>query len=255
MDKFYISVTTNGVYLNKVREDLLKKIGFVQVSMYGTTVDEYKFMTGSSNAFYGFQDGLRKLYKYNIDSLVTVVLNQDNINNMERYVSKAYELGATKIKFGLPAPLGRAIDDNNKREKWNLNDENEKFVYNELMNLNEKYKNKIKVIIWEDFNVEFRDPNKEAILSENYKDCLGCGGGWLSLNVSEYGRITPCQIVSPKYFDMGSLDKLEDIVNGKYKTDWFKRAYEYNKYLTNNNIKSKKVCTALEKLIKNKSII
>ncbi len=251
IDKFYISVTTNGTYIDKIEDDILKKINFIQISMYGFNEDEYGKMTKNYFVFDKFKKSVTKINNLEIENLVTVVLNKDKINSMEQYVKTIYECGGKKIKFGLPSPLGRAVSNQNKRELWDLSVEDETYIYEELKRLNTKYKHKINVIVWDDINTNSKNILNDlyTYTSDNNISCFDCGAGSLQFNISENGDITPCQLLPQEYFHIGNIEQIPNMINGNHNFNLIEAVNKYNNHLLKNNINCSKICPQIKNIL------
>ncbi len=214
---FEIRIPTNGSLLYTFNDEIIRKINFVQFSLYGTTPEEYKEFTGSKDAYYAVMKSIEKVKNCGVDNIASLVLNKDNINRMEEYIEGAIQLGATKIKFGVPTLAGRAFDDVTQNNRFMLTHEDLRAAYRNSRELKRKYHGKISVGIW---SHRSQEPKKPLINGEEYNNMLPCGAGYMSYVISQSGRLRPCELLSEAYFDLGSYKKLSDYVKGEFFTDY-----------------------------------
>ena len=126
---FQLQLTTNGSQICSYPIEVFKHFQAIDVSLYGLSANEYKINTGNAGSYEHVKKSIKMLSSSNIDFGTTLVINNDNWNQMEEYVKYAIDMGATNIAFALPSRSGRLLT--TFSDKWDLEKKlGKKFIEN-----------------------------------------------------------------------------------------------------------------------------
>lgn len=243
---FEIRIPTNGSLLYNFDDKLISKLKFVQFSLYGCDEEEYKQFTGSSCALNNLIKSIEKVKRCNVDHILSVVLSKNNIYKMEPYIKAAIQMGANRIKFGVPTPVGRAADNTiDNDNSFVLTIDEMRQAYRESRYLKTKYKNDISVGIWSHRSIE---PKKPLLPDKKFQNMLPCGGGYLSYVISQDGKLRPCELLPEEYFNLGDYRMLEQYIDGHFFSDYNTILPLYNNVLCKQNINIEDICTPVKTL-------
>lgn len=188
---FHIQLTTNGANLWNIPVSTLSKISDIDISMYGTDRNSYEISTGNAYAYDNFEKTCALLRNNKIEFRINMIVNHINIAELDNYVVKAIELGATSFSFGVPVKTGRLIE--KPDEEWYCDSDMTKKIYRYMRKASEKYADKISIVEWG------RDvySHKGSIFSNNY--ALPCKGGSFSWWMNEKMEFRPCAMIPEEY--------------------------------------------------------
>lgn len=244
-DLFEIRIPTNGSLLYLYDDEIIKKLHHVQFSLYGSSPDEYKKFTGSGEAYYAVIKSIEKVNKCGVDNIMSLVLNKENLNRMEDYIKAAINMGAKRIKFGVPTIAGRACDNLAQDKLFLLTDEELRVAYRKSRELKRKYYEKISVGIW---SHRSQEPKKPLISGEKYDNMLPCGAGYMSYVISQNGRLRPCELLSEDYFDLGSYKKLSEYIDGNFFTQYDDMIDKLQSHMCKYGVGVDCICTPIKTL-------
>lgn len=200
---FETSILTNGLLIDKVDPDVLRKIKRIQISLYGYDNKSYSNFTGCANGFSMLKKSFNILDKCEkVERLVTLVITKENVDELEKYIKAAIELNALALKFGLSFPLGRA---SNEKKLYKFSEQENEKLYYTIAELREKYKEKISIS-------EFNNIQKTNPL--NIKG-FGCQAGKTQIVINEKGNIRPCNMLPSEVFRKYTFEEyVEEIEMG-----------------------------------------
>ncbi len=244
-DLFEIRIPTNGSLLYLYDDELIKKINFVQISLYGSNPDEYQRFTGSRKSYYDVIKSIEKVNRCGVDNMLSLVLSKENLNQMEDYVKGAIAMGAKRMKFGVPSIAGRACDDLKHEKRFLLTDEDLRFAYRQSRELKRKYYNDIHIGIW---SHRSQEPKKPLIEDKKYCDMLPCGAGYISYVISQHGRLRPCELLSEDFFDLGSYKTLSNYINGNFFTQYDDMVNKLHSHMCKFDVSLECICTPIKTL-------
>lgn len=244
---FRIGVVSNGSTLYKFDEDILLNIDRLQLSIYGYSNETYKQNTGAELGLEHFRKSVEKVNKIKLPYKICLTLGKDSIPLMEDYVKSAIKINAVEINFGMPALVGRAISKEDSKNTYNFEKSDIKSVYYKMREIKLKYKDKIKVVVWQHSSLQ---KENAEVMFEQCTNCLECGGGWYSLVLSEKGMIRPCELLPEDIFSYGDYNVIENIANNGYfyLNELREMTNRYKKSLNIENIELNKICFALDKI-------
>lgn len=196
-----LSMVTNGSLLYEKDLFTLKRFSEIQISLYGTSDAEYLCNTGMTDGYSKLVRSIAVMHDNNIGFSISVTLHKNNIEDLEKYIICAIDLGARVLKVGAADLFGReknisALDDEYMEKKSELD--------SEILRLKRKYYSHIKILLNNIEIEEKKDEKKEKLLMKN----LPCGSGVDYLVVSQDGNIRPCLYFSENEMDIGKLEQL-----------------------------------------------
>lgn len=197
---FNVILISNGTKLDLIRNENIRGLRSVQLSMYGYDEESYAKATGNAIAFKSFCEGIEIINKNDVHTSVAIIVNRDNIEELERYIDILIKLKVDEIKFGLAALHGRAIND---RERWIFSQEELRKLQKTINSYHEKYKGIIDINIWGDDDYIY-DSFRDSQCKKKDKYTLNCIAGKKNITISEKGRVRPCNFLPSEFFDMGS---------------------------------------------------
>lgn len=228
---FNTYLLTNGYYLSDIPMDVIALLKGVQISLYGYDEDGYHRFTGVKDAYGKVFYCLSKLADNHVDVSLTTIVTRDNLDELEYYVKKAIEVGAATMMFGISAPLGR-LQPNNKQ--FIFDSEIHKVIREKVLELREKYKNKIDIVRMGDIT------SFTPILGESFQ----CQAGKLTIVITEEGEVVPCHMATRSIFQGYAFDSyLRDIEEGKTK-DYTEQVRQFRQYMEERGAKTQDLyCT------------
>lgn len=240
---FEIRIPTNGSLLYLYDDEIIKKLSYVQFSLYGSNPDEYKEFTGSEESYYAVMKSIEKVNNCGVDNIVSLVLSKENLNRMEDYIIGAIKLGAKRIKFGVPSIAGRACDDLKHEKRFLLTDEDLRVAYRNSREFKRKYYRDISIGIW---SHRSQEPKKPLIKDGKYDYMLPCGAGYMSYVISQNGRLRPCELLSEDFFDLGSYEKLTEYINGEFFTEYDDMVNKLHSHMCKHGVGLECVCNPIK---------
>lgn len=246
-DDFEVCLMTNATNLHNLDPEIIEKLDSIQISIYGLNPQEYKKITQNEKAFDNFISGLNKLNELNKDFKLSLIMHQENKDNLEDFIKFAAKHKAKTLKFALPMPFGRANIDQQSREKWTLSDDDIDNIDATLVPLVEKYKNTIMFNTVK--NSLVKDANVSDFFETNYKDCFSCGAGVILLSISADKKVKPCEVLPAEFFSMGNLEDIYKIVEGTCLNGFKKEILNFDNNCKKENIPSEKICRKIKILI------
>lgn len=241
---FLLSIVTNGSVLYKYPIDSIKKIDNIQISLYGYSPESYKNNTGSAG-WHNVQKSIEKANAACVDIKGCVTLSRDAIENFEKYIIGAIELGLKRLSFGYPSPAGRAQDSFNSAQSCRFTNDDLTYIYKLMREMMFKYESQINLTVWQHGVLK---KEKENVAFDECSKCLDCGAGWYSLVVSEEGHIRPCELLDDKIFDYGDFSAITSIINGYFFEKELSMAIpQFEESISDNGVCLNDICPTLER--------
>ena len=236
-EHFNVSLTTNGVNINKLSIDTIKKLDSIIISIYGYNHDSFALFT-KNNVFNRFEKSLDFLHSNKIPYAAAITITKENFLEIEKYIEQLINWHTPKVVFGLPVVSGRA---SNNKDKWILNEDEIKKTTHLLKILTIKYYSKIEIEYWKSSKVKLT-----PLLPQDFEPiCYLCGGGLLDFTVSADLKIKPCGYLPSESCTITFKD-LPHIVSGN-KNDLLKNSKKHiNKYLEDTHIKTINICNLIQ---------
>lgn len=245
---FLLSIVTNGSVLHKYSLDTIKKIDNIQVSLYGYSPETYKKNTGIAG-WHNVQKSVEKANLACVDTKGCVTLSRDAIDNFEKYIIGAINLGLKRLTFGYPSPAGRAQDSFNSADGCRFTQDDLTYIYKLMREMMFKYESQINLTVWQHGMLK---KEKEKVAFEECSKCLDCGAGWYSLVISEKGRVRPCELLDAKIFDYGDINAISSIINGYFfEKELCAAIPKFESYISENGVCLDDICPTLKRYKQN----
>lgn len=245
---FLLSIVTNGSVLYQYSLDTIKKIDNIQVSLYGYSPESYKKNTGT-DGWNKVQKSVEKANSACVDTKGCLTLSRDAIDNFEKYIIGAIELGLKRLTFGVPSPAGRAQDAFNSEDESRFTQDDRTNIYKLMREMKLKYKSQIDLTVWQHGMLK---KEKEKIAFDECAKCLDCGAGWYSLVISEKGCVRPCELLDDKIFNYGDINALSSIINGYFFEKELRNAIPlFESFIAKDGIFLADICPTLERYKQN----
>ncbi len=192
----YIQVSLDGI--EKIHDYIRGK------DTYKKTIEKMKLINKYSNKI-----------KLHINSVISKV----NIDTMIEFAEQILDIEKINVQiFGFK----RFIPNNVLKNTSALGKEGLKQLYDNLLYLQEKYKDR--VIIASDMPMKniYNEQRVREIMDKYNLKCAGCSAGVNGISIRNDGTVTPCTLL---YIDCGNIlkDSLEDILKNNYIVDIKKR--------------------------------
>jgi len=240
-----VAVITNGINLRNIDENILQLVNQYQISIYGLNDKEYYSNTGITNGLHKLKESVYKLKHYNCNYSMSIILDKDKIDKLEKYILLAIELGAKNIQVGLPSKSGRLSRETPMNKNWFLNEDDIKKAYRLLRLLSEKYKNYISVGVWEREVLRKKYSRNDPNSPYNYYSphCMGCGAGTFHWTINEKLRVRPCALI-PEEFESANfdLDAFYKFIEGDIQINWDKIMSKFEAECNKTGINSADYC-------------
>ena len=234
-----LQLTTNGSRIRSFSEELFKKFKAIDISLYGLTSEDYLSNTGCFDAFCKVKDGCIMLSEADIDFRVTLVLNNENWNQMENYVQYAISVGAKRIGFALPSNGGKLL--HGTSDRWHLTSETKRMIYREFRNVQSKYNDKIMFTEWE------RSKYSDMWKAYPENDSLRCGAGARDWWISEKYKFRPCSFLPDEYMSL-DYDTWYGYIMNEQELDWSNARSALELFASNNNLDITDICPVFQKI-------
>ncbi len=227
---FSIFLYTNGTNLEKVSDENLKELSLVTISMYGNSDKMYEKVTGNINGFSKFSNSIKRLKENNINIQITITINKLNIDILEDYINKLYNMGIRNVSFGASMPAGRAL--NKDEECWLLSQEEIKTSLLKIDALRKKYK---------EMNLQTSDEHGDLLGYDigtlNRDNSFKCTAKGTVLIISEKGKIRPCVMLPSNIYEQISYEEYFNNIITKENNIFDKRVSDLEKYLLEKEFK------------------
>lgn len=232
-----VRMVSNGSLFWKLSPYIVEKLDSLQLSLYGTSDEEYARMTGNKRGLKYIKDSLKLAKECNVPTRLSVVLNEKTIDDMEKYVNLAIELGAERINLDTAYLFGRElrIFSGNKDYKKKV----EEFYFKELDCIKKYHA---------DIQISMRTVNvfswKGRYKLEGYEG-LNCGGGSRKLVVSQNGKIRACECFPEDLFDYGGIEVLNKMIYGDFQISKLCNGMKEFYKINGSRIQDTEICTAI----------
>jgi len=191
----FITLTTNGSLLTSEHLALIKDLSFqrfvLSVSLDNLDPNKHDEFRAHKGAFLKAVDALRLVAESNLPNVVASMrstIQAMQIDEMERMVRFAEEIGCKRVSFSAIHPAGKAIE---RDDLWMSKEQKLAFI-------KEVYRLKK---LFPDLNVTTNDPLKCLLrgkndLGQNGELVFdGCGAAAITFNVNSDGTMTPCALL------------------------------------------------------------
>ena len=134
-------VISNGLLLTKKFARRFNKYRYFwfQISIDGSTAELHDEFRGVKGSFEHAVNGALEISDLGIPLVIAHTVTPKNLNRLEDMVNLSYNLGANSIILSEVMPSGRAY----KHEEIILSDEQKNYLYGQIEDFNNKYRNKI----------------------------------------------------------------------------------------------------------------
>ncbi|MFR3251938.1 MAG: radical SAM/SPASM domain-containing protein [Eisenbergiella sp.] len=212
-----VSMNTNGSVLRKISEETISKLAHIQISLYGIGNEEYFKNTGIIDGYENVMCGIRMLNRLKVDYTVAITLNRDTINNLEHYVEVLCSEKVKNVNIGHVDLFGREAE----REERSLEYKRAiEVLPNRIKKLKNKYYGKMNI------KISHFDYDLTNIDADIFKDCLKCGKGVESFAISQDGMLRACECFPEDIFNIGNIEELKFIIDGKKEYRKLEKAIE-----------------------------
>ena len=215
-----VDLVTNGLMLKNISPTLLKKINLIGISLYGIDDETYRINTGVQNGFLRLTESIEHLISAKKNFILTMVLDKEKINNLEKYIDVATKFSPDNLQIGLPFRNGKLAKETEGNEHWLLTDKDIQFAYRKIREHQKKAK--IKILDWErdvyEKKYTYDDPNNPSNFYKTH--CMKCGAGTTQWTVSESFTFRPCNLLSGEIAEEISFEVFKMYVDGKCLIDW-----------------------------------
>ena len=191
----FITLTTNGSLLTKEHLALIKDLSFqrfiLSVSLDNLVQTKHDDFRAHRGAFAKAVKAMRLVAESALPNVVASMrstIQSYQIDEMEKMVEFAQDLGCQRINFSAIHPAGKAIE---REDFWMTREQKRKFL-EQLYKLGEKFPN---------LNITTNDPLKCLLRKENDVGKNGelvfdgCGAAAITYNVNSDGTMTPCALL------------------------------------------------------------
>lgn len=236
-DDFILQLSTNGSNILRYPISLFKLFDAIDISLYGLSESEYRENVGNGIAFTNVKKACQALANADIKFRNTVVLNNSNWKDMERYILFSIENGADSIAFSYPFQSGKLID--NIADKWNLNDKTKKEIYVLYRQLFKKYGKIINIIPW--------TRTLYSSLAKYVPDdgSLKCRAGKNNWWMSEKFEFKPCSLLPNEYVYM-DYNSWYQYINRECDVDWYKALASLQFFASEHEMKITDICSVFK---------
>lgn len=184
-----VSVFTNATLLDEETVDWIAKrpIELIQVSVYGSTPEAYRAVTGSAAAFYKVDKALDLLKAAGVRFIIAITTSKQLAPDVEKLYSYCREKGPNRI-FLSPNPFPARTDTGRKQEDFRMNVQESVAYYNKFF----------KIVGNEKSACAFPEDEMEASLvpAQNTEEIpmqgIPCSAGKAAFCISWDGYMNPC---------------------------------------------------------------
>ena len=239
-----VDLVTNGLNLSYISPSVLCKLNLIGVSLYGIDNKTYNINTGIDNGFYMLEQSINHLHTINKEFILTIVLDKEKIKHLDRYVEIAARFGAKNLQIGLPTKTGKLIKKTNNNKCWDLSDEDKKYAYKLIRELQKKNYSDMKILDWQrdlyEKTYSYNDPNNP---SNFYKlHCMKCGAGTTQWSISEDFEFRPCNLLGSDFIKIIDYNTFKRYVDGIYYINWETVMKKYEQIYSKSGYKLSDCC-------------
>lgn len=188
-----VTLTTNGVFLRHLSEDVLKMISNIQISLDGSTSEIHDSIRGLKGTFDNVIKSIEWLNSLNYTNLtIKMVLNKMNKEQLNDYIKLGKKYNVKDIRFSFVIESGRAVGASNIN--LSLNDKKE--IIKTINTIREKNlkDETCKINVGQIGTTEVC-----PFVKENEKEVK------FNLKIDSYGNVFPCQIIDDKRLSLGNV--------------------------------------------------
>lgn len=228
-----IVITTNASLIDD--ETLLKlnnlKLKFlcIQVSIDSINENEHDTFRNYPGAFKKCCEILEKIQKYeNIYSSIRMTITSNTYDEIDNMVNFALKYDVKILGIGSVIPFGKA-----KNGNLSLNPEQKKQLMDKILNLNDKYKEKLEIVTEDPLKFLTLFYRNEKQLLDDIKDNTkfgGCTAGISSININSDGIVTPCSMMEEEILNINKCSNENEMIKAYENSDIIKKLFskKYN---------------------------
>lgn len=199
MNNIYVSLSTNGTFLN---EEVVKKLAKSNLTMVSISLDhsnpaKHNANRGLDESYDDVMKAIELCRKYNIKVMISTTITTQNYNDIENIIKLAIKKDCNSISLKRIKMTGNAKENT----YLELNETQVEELYKNIINLKEKY--------------------SELIINFNYGQEKisdidgGCPCGRTALAIMPNGDVIPCVYNDTLYLGNAIKDDLSDIFHSE----------------------------------------
>lgn len=224
-----VYMISNGSFLYEHDAESLRKLEYIQFSLYGCSDEEYEKMTGVRDGFTRLCKSVAFAKKNGIPSILSVTLCDKTMDHMEAFIQTAIKLEMNLLRVGIADIFGRGKYLYADASKFQT-EKNE--ALNQILELKRRYRRQIKLQL-PNIGTDHMGDHEDLDVGV-YRGALKCGCGSQYLAVSHKGEIRPCQQLPESWFSIKSKEALTEHIKGDFHhtqlSEGIFKYYEENHY-------------------------
>ncbi|WP_196802990.1 radical SAM protein [Butyrivibrio sp. MC2013] len=222
-DSFNVFLLSNGLMISRIPEEELKKVNYIQISMYGYDEKSYYLFTGARDCFQKIEKCIHMVNRLKIDHVVVIIVTKENFKNIRRIIECLVSLNVRRVAFGLSIPLGRAKESDKHLE---LSQNEKEMVVQEIKGLDYEYKGKIDFLPYT--GLAFKGNELNAI---DERLIFKCSAGKTNVVIDPNAFVRPCHMIPRDAFVTYSVNEyIRDIKKHRIK-DYSNEILKYEQSL------------------------
>jgi len=197
---------TNGILINDTIAEKLshyKDLMTIQISLDSSNAEHHDAQRGVKGSFEKTVKGIKNLMKYNCVPVISTVITQLTLKDVEETADFLHELGINYVRIGDAKICSEASISNKKIV--NLKLDQARALGKKIISINRKYKSSMKFSLSPHMINCPQDPN-------DLHDMPFCTAGVTSLYISPSGEVYPCIALSEPELKVGDIKK-DSVIN------------------------------------------
>lgn len=191
----YVSLSTNGTYINETRVKKLSKSNLtrVSISLDNSDYKKHNSIRGYDESFQDVMNAISLFSKYKIPIMLSTTITTENFQDIENIIKLGIEKGCNSISLKRIKMTGNAA----KNKYLELNETQVKQLYSNIIMLKKKYT---------DFDINFNYGKDNIVELDG-----GCSCGRTALAIMPNGDVIPCVYNDVLYLGNSINDDLSEI--------------------------------------------
>lgn len=237
-----VSMTTTGHLINSKNIEYIKRLSYVQVSLYHYNPEQNDSITNGKDILLKTLRGIKFLNESGVDYSVTNIVRKNLIDEFDDFIDYLIYNQVKSIRFGLFSHLGRG---KSVGSEWFLNAKEIEKFYDMLIEKSKDYKNQINIHTWE-------SDTCSSFFEDTTGEVMKCGAGIIEWTINEYGELKPCPFFPDNDFLGYSIENYQEYASLNNESSIISKINDWESLLRTVGLSTKNVCEEIYRVVENK---